>query len=566
MKSAMDLKKSLEQIDRKSYGAYKSVAGQYDYGWYTLCIDHVQGDPFASPSKVRVVVRQDRAKFPPALFDTPEKKQAVEDHLIRLFYAGIRRTGERRSGSGNSGKLEICRCGQEVLARTAMQLDHDKLEARFEIGFPAHGRTIAARELIRILEETLPPVIQKSMLFDNLAQDKVRAAAELAEDQTYIRSELSSRGLTAFVANGAVLPRQSGVSDRPLEGGIPFQSPKELEVTLTPPNHGPISGMGIPQGITLIVGGGYHGKSTLLKALELGVYNHIAGDGREFVLTDDTAVKVRAEDGRSIIKSDISLFINHLPNGKNTRQFSTENASGSTSQAANIVESIEAGTKTLLIDEDTSATNLMIRDELMQRLITADQEPITPFIDRIRPLYEEMGISTVLVVGSSGSYFRLADHIIQMDAYKPVDITRRAKSLSEEYQHLGGETSKEIKISFDRIPQKGSLGHSDRGIKIKTRSTDTLTINKQDIDLRCLEQIVDSQQAAAIGHLIRFAEDRVIDGHKTLSQVADAVMAHIRQNGFLSVITGSYCPEFLSMPRKQELMAALNRLRGLRLK
>ena len=101
--------------------------------------------------------------------------------------------------------------------------------------------------------------------------------------------------------------------------------------------------MGIRKGITLIVGGGYHGKSTLLKALEAGVYNHIAGDGREFVITDDTAFKLRAEDGRSITGVDISPFIKNLPNKKDTVHFSTEDASGSTSQAANLMEALESG-------------------------------------------------------------------------------------------------------------------------------------------------------------------------------------------------------------------------------
>ena len=193
------------------------------------------------------------------------------------------------------------------------------------------------------------------------------------------------------------------------------------------PHAGKIQGMGIKKGITLIVGGGYHGKSTLLKALELGVYNHIAGDGREYVITDDTAMKIRAEDGRSIKKVDISMFINDLPNGKDTSAFCTEDASGSTSQAANVVEAMEAGAETFLIDEDTSATNFMIRDELMQRVVNREDEPITPFIDRIRELYEQYGISTILVAGSSGSYFHVADCIVQMNRYKPQEITAFAK-------------------------------------------------------------------------------------------------------------------------------------------
>ena len=261
----------------------------------------------------------------------------------------------------------------------------------------------------------------------NCDAKRLQKISDLAEDQQALRDILPKLGLCAFVANGSILPRESGVSARPMKSAVCFRSPEEMEVEITLPHRGVIRGMGIRKGITLIVGGGYHGKSTLLKALEFGVYNHIAGDGREYVITDSTAVKLRAEDGRSIKKTDISMFINDLPNGKDTTHFYTEDASGSTSQAANVVEAMEAKAGVMLIDEDTSATNFMIRDELMQRVIHRDMEPITPFIERIRELYEEEGISTVIVAGSSGAYFHIADCIVQMDRYMPKDITQTAK-------------------------------------------------------------------------------------------------------------------------------------------
>lgn len=296
-----------------------------------------------------------------------------------------------------------------------------------EVGFPANGRTVNSGELIKILFDFLPVCVKASLFYRNLDARKLEQVRALAEDQTFIRKELATRNLTAFVANGAVLPRESGVSPLPMKDGISFVSPDSMAVTLHLPNHGPLTGMGIPCGITLIVGGGYHGKSTLLEALELGVYNHIAGDGREYVITRDDAVKIRAEDGRSIKHTDISFFINDLPNHKDTHSFYSEDASGSTSQAANVIEALETGSHLLLIDEDTSATNFMIRDELMQRVVNRNQEPITPFIERVQWLSDTQGISSILVAGSSGSYFHVADTILQMDHYKPVDITAFAK-------------------------------------------------------------------------------------------------------------------------------------------
>lgn len=139
-----------------------------------------------------------------------------------------------------------------------------------------------------------------------------------------------------------------------------------MEISIDLPFGNSIRGMGIPEGVTLIIGGGYHGKSTLLQALEQGVYNHVKGDGREYVITRADALKLRAEDGRAVSHLDLSLFIHDLPNGKDTHCFSTEDASGSTSQAAGVLEGMEAETSCFLIDEDTSATNFLVRDAFMQ--------------------------------------------------------------------------------------------------------------------------------------------------------------------------------------------------------
>ncbi len=237
-------------------------------------------------------------------------------------------------------------------------------------------------------------------------------------------------GLVAFIANGAILPRESGVSEKPLtQGALPFLAPPSLEIEVELPNQGKIKGLGIKKGITLITGGGFHGKSTLLKALERGIYNHIPGDGREGVVTLESAVKIRAEDGRFIASTDISPFISNLPFNLDTQKFSTPNASGSTSQAANIIEALESKSKLLLLDEDTCATNFMIRDKRMQTLIHKEDEPITPFIDRVKELYTSFGVSTILVLGGCGDYLEVADTVIMMKNYKPLDVTLPAKKI-----------------------------------------------------------------------------------------------------------------------------------------
>ena len=567
MQTAAELRSLLNRIDRRGYPAYKDTRGTYQFPNYILSIDHVQGDPFAAPSRLSILVKGRAAGFPPELYDRPHRRIALQDQLTRRFGAAAERFSFQAKGSGQSGLIAVSRCGQEVLERTACRLDPKSGDVlmRFQVGFPANGRTVNAGELGKILFDFLPKCAEQALFYQNLDQERLRAAVDLAEDQHCIREQLPGLGLCAFVANGSVLPRASGVSSKPMGDGVKFMSPKELEVTLDLPRGRRITGMGIRRGVTLIVGGGYHGKSTLLGALELGIYDHIAGDGREYVITDPSAVKIRAEDGRSIRKTDISLFISDLPNGKDTAAFETEDASGSTSQAANVIESIEAGTSLLLIDEDTSATNFMVRDELMQRVIRRDMEPITPFIERVRELYESYGVSTVLVAGSSGAYFHVADTVIQMDRYVPRDITALAKAEAGNFPIRVDPPKPAAPLCFDRRPQPSpSFSGGDR-TKIKTLPREGVMVNKEVIDLRYVEQLVDSEQLTALGYCVVYALRNLLDGRRDLRRVTDELEAAI-DRGTLAALCGdrSGVPG-LARPRRQEILACLNRCRGLRI-
>lgn len=567
MQSAVELKQLLDRIDHRGYPAYKDTKGQYQFQGYVFSIDHVQGDPFASPSKVSVQVKGSTAGFPEELYKGRHQRAALQDEMTRQFYRAIQKYAFRAKGSGKSGLISVSKCGQEVLERTACEINpkNGDVKLRFEVGFPANGRTINARELEKIVFGFLPECVEQSLFYKNCDKKRVRSIIDLAEDQQYIRDELEKNDLIAFVANGAILPRESGVSDKPMKGAVRFQSPKEMEVTMKLPHKGEISGMGIRRGITLIVGGGYHGKSTLLKALELGVYNHIQGDGREYVITKDDAMKIRAEDGRSIKKTDISMFINDLPNGKDTRGFYTEDASGSTSQAANVIESMEAGASVMLIDEDTSATNFMIRDELMQRVIHRDMEPITPFIDRILELYQVYGISTVIVAGSSGAYFHIADTIIQMDRYEPKEITKLAKETAKDFPAMSGMENPAEKPVFIRCPRQGRGFKPNDRIKMKTMGKEMVQLNWENIDLRYVEQLADTEQVSALGYCVRYAEKHLFQGKDTIQNVVDKLEEKICREGLSSLCESNASVANLAMPRRQEIFACLNRYRGLNL-
>ncbi|MDT8384770.1 MAG: ABC-ATPase domain-containing protein [Gammaproteobacteria bacterium] len=555
------LRKKLLALDGKGYKAYKAIAGLYQIADFDLSIDHVQGDPFATPSRISVRLAAGLAGFPEALWQTAVRRIALEDFIARAVQDGIRQHVKGRRGSGGSGEMHISVSGQQVLVRNAVAVNAEGVEARLTLGLPAQGRRAAGREAIAMLLEELPRVVKAALYHDSLDAERVRRHVQSIEDQDALRHWLASAGLVGFIADGSLLPRASGVDDRPLSrDALRFAAPASLARSVELPNAGPLRGLGIPRGITLIVGGGFHGKSTLLHALERGVYNHIPGDGRERVATLEDAVKVRAEDNRAIARVNISPFIDHLPFGRDTVSFSTENASGSTSQAANIIEALECGTRLLLIDEDTSATNFMIRDQRMQALVAADKEPITPLLHRVRELYEQHGVSSVIVMGGSGDYFDVADTVIMMDAYEPRDVTQQARALADpgvQYRSPG----RPFCTPTSRRPMADVLSpaRGNRAVKIDTRDTRELLYGEHRIDLSGVEQLIDSGQTRSIGLMIHyFAQHYAEEGENLLSGLR-RVMADAEQQG-LDVFS-EYKIGNLALPRLHELAAAINRIR-----
>ncbi|NET07361.1 MAG: ABC-ATPase domain-containing protein [Symploca sp. SIO2B6] len=567
MNNQENLRQRLLQLDDSSYKAYKDIKGDYKFPDFTLIIDRVQGDPFASPSQIRVQLPHVVANFPSSLYQNRSREIALRDYLTRQFEQAAREVSSRR-GTGNSGLIAITQIGQSVLERSSIMIKDEFIEARLVVGLPARGRRISGYQAAEMLCEELPGLIDKALKYQALDHKQMQWQVETVEDADWLRQQLAQRGLVAFIANGSILPRRSGVDDRPLlEGAVAFQSPTQLQVEFNCPNRGLIKGMGIPVGVSLIVGGGYHGKSTLLRAIEVGVYNHIPGDGRELVVTNPAAFKIRAEDGRSIAGVDISPFINQLPQGRSTTNFSTPNASGSTSQAANIIEALEADAQLLLVDEDTAATNFMIRDRRMQQLIAKDKEPITPFIDKVRQLYTDYGVSTILVMGGSGDYFDVADSVIAMENFQPKDLTEKAREIAQQYRiertpeggkHFGNITPR-IPIAESIDPSRGK-----REVKLKVRNVDQVVFGNEDIDLSAVEQIVEPGQLRAISSAIVYAKKQYINEHNTIPEILERVMGDIELLG-LDILT-SFPEGNLVKFRRFEFAAALNRLRTLKVR
>ncbi|QZY56379.1 ABC-ATPase domain-containing protein [Crassaminicella profunda] len=563
------LRKKLNQIDGRGYKAYKDIQGTYKGEAFLLHIDHVQADPFASPSRIRVEFSKDIVKFEERFYETKYRKIAFEDFFAREAAKNIQSYSTNKSGSGKSGLILIDAPSQEILQRTAVKIDHQKIEFRLSLGLPARGRTILGKQAIKLLCDHIPHLLKKAVFEYNKKQ--LINHLELTDQQQTIRKFLNENKYICFLGNGSILPRESGISNKPLNNDevVPFVSPSSLEIEIPIPHSEPIRGMAIPEGITLIVGGGYHGKSTLLKAMERGIYNHILGDGREYVITNPTAFKIRAEDGRRVEKVNISPFINNLPFNKDTTRFSTEDASGSTSQATNIVESLEMGSKVLLIDEDTSATNFMIRDGRMQELVGKEKEPITPFIDKARQLYENHKVSTILVIGGSGDYFHIADRIIMLDEYKAIDVTKKGKDIAKRFEHIrkteGGKDFGEIS---HRIIKNQSFNASrGKKEKVDAKGLHTIIYGTSNIDLSFVEQLIDPSQTRAIALMIKYLSKNLVDNTTPLSVLIEKLYAQIEKNGLevISPYTGKH-PGNLALPRKFELSAAINRLRTLKVK
>lgn len=566
--TSRELLNKVRVLDGKGYKAYAELRGTWAFDFFTFHIDHVQGDPFAAPSRVRITVPLAETGLSRNLTSRGPRRRATGDFIARAFAEAIRAHTVGNRGTGRSGRFEIAPLGQEILERSSVNLSRDTLEIRFTVGLPASGRSILAREAAAMFETELPTLVNATCFLRSLDQPELVRHADAAEDQQAMRDQLGERGLAAFVGDGSLLPRRSGVDDRPMDDGnaVRIESPPELRVTLETPNAGTVIGLGIPRGVTLIVGGGYHGKSTLLHALERGVYDHIPGDGRERIVSDPALVKIRSEDGRRVANCNISAFVDNLPLGRSTTDFTSDDASGSTSQAANLLEALEIGARVLVMDEDSSATNFMIRDARMQALVSKDREPITPFVDRVRELWEEQGVSTILVAGGSGDYFEAADQVLWMDNYRPRVVTAEAHAIARHNPDpRRPERAQPMTRPLPRCPVAAGFDprRGKRDAKVDVKGLQTILFGKHPIDLSRVEQLVDKGQSQAIAVAILRLLEREIDGRTTLAAMLDRLDAEMDEHG-LDVLSPHPRGD-LARPRRFEIAAAINRLRTVRM-
>lgn len=599
-----ELTSHLHAIDGRSYAAYKAIVGRYrsPLGW-VLYIDRIQPDPYAPPTAIRVVLPLALTGADARLTGTDAHLTETDSHLTganeTLTEANEPLTGTNSHLTASPTRavalrdylartlrellkgqaISIAPAGQEILERSSVNL-HETwqddfstpafnapgpyLELRLRWSLPAFGREIAGRQAARNLNLDLARAVASLDLRESELGAEAWKHCQVAEDHAALQEILVERGWVAFLADGANLARRSGVSQLPLEGGLPLTAPETLAQTVQLPHAGVVRGTAIPAGVTAIAGGGYHGKSTLLNAIARGIYPHIPGDGRELVATVPEAMAVRAADGRAVTGVDLRPFISHLPGrDADPAQFTTANASGSTSQAASIMESLELwgqpAQAALLLDEDTCATNLLIRDQRMRALVSSEREPITPLVDRIRALHRERGISTLIVMGGSGDYLDVADQVLIMDSYRLVDATAQARQVCDSQPRM--DTSlPDFPLPAQRLPQRPEAKRRGPS-RTRALGTQRLVLDRHEVDVADVSGLVDEGQALAVAWALRALLEHHFDGRTSLPQALAQVAKRLDDVGLDAL--GEAHPAFLVRPRLVDVGAAVNRLRSL---
>ena len=559
------LRDKLLTVEGKPYAAYKALEGAYRFERFVLYLDHIQGDPLGSPSLLRVRVDQGEAQFPAELRSTRLRRVALEDYLARQWQDAIRKTTRARSRPGG---FSVDVGGQQILERTACRVAEDYVEIRGRVAMAADGRKPAGKVALAMFMEELPQLVEHTLFYAMQPAPAVHRHVTGAEDADALRTQLRDRGLVAFFADDAVLPRDGG-NDRPLLSHlVTFQAPEELRTTLHAPHRGPVTGLGIPRGVTVILGGNFSGKSTLLRVLAVGVYQHIPGDGREYCVTIGDAVKVSADAGRRIEGVDLTPFVAALPTGDDLTRYRTNSAPETLSQTAGIMEALETGCSLLLLDEDTTTLPLLLRDQLWPRLVANGVDPVSPLVDVVRPLYEEHGVSTVLATSVSGEYIDVADTVIVMDKFRPRVVTSTAKAA---VTNLGPRPAPR-KDRFGRIPQRVPLpdsvsGLRGRKLRAELQGTRTVALGREVLQLDRIEQLVEATQAKTVGDVLVFAaEQSYLDGVRTLHEIIALVDEAIAQRSLDVLSPYSGHPGDYALPRRHEIAAAFNRLRSLRVR
>ncbi|HET8679750.1 MAG TPA: ABC-ATPase domain-containing protein [bacterium] len=556
------LRDKIVAINGKGFQSYQELAGAYRFDRFVLYLDTIQSDPVAAPTRARVRIDQAEAQVPPGLWATPAQHVAVADFLTRRLQEAIRKHVRSR-WSGRLPPLAVDAGGQTILARTACALSEDAIEVRLAIGLPSEGRKVLARAAQTLLFEELPSVIASGLAWTNLDGEAGRRHVALMDDYLALRDALAPLGLVAFLADGSILPREPGFGDGSLRArAVPLRAPDELAVTVSLPHRGAVRGLGIRAGVTVVSGGAFSGKSTLLAAIGAGVYPHVPGDGREYVATIPDAVAIHGEPGRRIERVDVSAFFREVPQRHDVTAFAVEHATGVEAMAAATAEALEMRTGLMLYDEDDSAVAFMARDALMRQLVPGSQEPLTPLLDHLRPLWKSRGVSSIVATGGLGDYLAVADTVIVMEGFQPVAATARARTI------VTGAGLREYDAPAPSPSPRYPLPRGFAGLRgrqrVEMRGRTVLGVGREAVELAGIRQLVDPSQARAAGAAILYAiEKGYFDGTMPIADAIDRVFADTERSGLAALALDDEVSGEHAMPRPHEVAAVLNRMRSL---
>lgn len=566
MLPAERLRDKLVLMNGKGVQVYRDLAGAYRFDRFELYLDAIQPDPVAPTCRARVRVDQAEAQIPPAMWGSPAGRVATQDFLMHAIRDAVGRHVRTR-WAGRSAPLSVPAGGPEILARSGCTVAEESIQVHLTIGLPAEGRKVLAKPARTLLFDELPSVVQAGLVWTNLDAAAGSRHLEALEDYLALQGTLDALGLVAFVAEGSVLPREAGPAGRPLRGGRPLEvrAPDELAVTVTLPHRGTVRGLGIPRGVTVVAGGAFSGKTTLLAALASGVYPHVPGDGREMVAAVPDAVTVRSEPGRRIERVDVSAFIRELPHRPDVTALSSEHATGTVAMAAGVAEALEIGTRLLLFDEDESTVAFLTRDAAMRDLLGAERDALVPLVGNVRALWEIHGVSSVIATGSLGEFLDVADTVIVMDGYQPLAATERARGLRSGAAGRRVPEAGAFRLPAPRCPlPRGFGGLRGRGQHTELRGYGALSIGRDTVTLAPLGQLVDAGQGRAAGDAILYAlAKNYVDGNASIAEILDRIFADIEASGLRVLApeegyTGDY-----ALPRRHEVAAVLNRMRSL---
>lgn len=494
-----------------------------------------------------------------------EDKIPYETYLLHIISPIIKELSKSyvnlNKNIREKAQFEAQEVGQCFFKRSGIKFDKEKNKYILKINFCVplvNAISVNAKSTVKAITDILKSIEDA---LDTLNLNDLKLFVETYEKQKQIREFLKKNNLCSFIANGSKLPRMNG-TNKPMKEAIPFESPKELEVTIKFRDDTKMKGMGIPKGVTVITGGGYSGKSTLLDSIEMGIYNHIPGDGREYVITDDSALKIYAEDGRPVSNVNLTPFFKYLPNNISLTNFSTLHASGSVSQASNIIEAIYGESKLLLIDEDKSATNFMIRDNNMRLLVK--NEPIIPFTDRVEELSEKLNISTILVIGGSSEYLNFADNVILMDDYV-------AKLVNKDIEKLNLVKNK-VSIENANWPNSRRIIPKENNQPflyfrtVQTENEKKIILDEYNSDVSFQTALITKYQLNSLAWLMeKILTNKEIDNIELFSYIKD-ITGNMLDNQVSELVIPDIAHRFYDNVRPIDVLCCINRMRGVHFK